>query len=356
MLYKLSRALLFRLDPERAHHVALALLDLAAKTPWANWQRKQVPDSPVSVMGLEFPNRVGLAAGLDKNAEHINSLGKLGFGFIEVGTVTPRPQSGNPKPRLFRLPEAEAIINRMGFNNLGVEAFLENVRKRDYPGVLGLNIGKNFDTPVEDALSDYRKGLEAVHPFADYVTVNISSPNTQGLRTLQQGKLLDDLLGGLKETLLKLDAQSRRRVPLVLKVAPDLEPEEIDAIAKALLRFEIDGLIATNTTLSRKGVEGLAHADEAGGLSGKPLFAASTAVVREFYQRLEGKVPIIAAGGISSGQDARAKLDAGADLMQIYTGFIYKGPALIAEIARSLVKYQPQRFNPSNEEHQVHHT
>jgi len=336
MLYNLSRAILFKLEPERAHHLALSSLDLAAKTPWASWQRRQVPDAPVEVMGLSFPNRVGLAAGLDKNAAHINALGTLGFGFIEVGTVTPRAQPGNPKPRLFRLPEAEAIINRMGFNNAGLEAFLENVRQRDYPGILGLNIGKNVDTPVENALDDYRKGLESVHPWADYVTVNISSPNTQGLRALQHGELLDGLLGGLKETQQTLNANGDRQVPLVLKVAPDLDPDAIDAIAEAVRKFEIDGLIATNTTLSREGVEGLEHAEEAGGLSGRPLMAASTAVVAEFAQRLEGQVPIIAAGGIFSGADAKAKLDAGASLVQIYTGFIYRGPPLVAEIAREL--------------------
>ncbi|MFP4154175.1 MAG: quinone-dependent dihydroorotate dehydrogenase [Halothiobacillaceae bacterium] len=336
MSYALAKALLFRMDPERAHDVALAALDLAAATPWAAWQRRRVPDDPVEVMGLRFPNRVGLAAGLDKNAAHINALGRLGFGFVEVGTVTPRPQPGNPKPRLFRLPEAEAIINRMGFNNLGLERFLENVRKRDYPGILGLNIGKNFDTPVENALDDYRKGLEAVHPWADYVTVNISSPNTQGLRALQHGELLDALLGGLKDSLGRLESGSGRRVPLVLKVAPDLGPADMDAISAALLRFEIDGLIATNTTLDRTGVEGLEHAEQAGGLSGAPLMGPATEVVRAFAARLEGRLPIIAAGGICRGADARAKIEAGASLVQIYTGFIYRGPPLVAEIAQAL--------------------
>lgn len=338
MSYSLARALLFRMDPEKAHDLALKALDIGAATPWGAWQRRQVPDDPVDVMGLRFPNRVGLAAGLDKNASHINALGRLGFGFVEVGTVTPRPQPGNPKPRLFRLPEAGAIINRMGFNNQGLEKFLENVRRRDYPGILGLNIGKNFDTPVEDALSDYRKGLQAVHPWADYITVNISSPNTQGLRALQHGELLDALLGGLRENLDQLDSGAGRRVPLVLKVAPDLEPADMDAIASALLRFGIDGLIATNTTISRSGVEGLPHADEAGGLSGRPLMAAATEVVRGFAARLEGKVPIIAAGGIASGADALAKIEAGASLVQIYTGFIYEGPPLVAQIARTLAE------------------
>ncbi|MGC9456882.1 MAG: quinone-dependent dihydroorotate dehydrogenase [Halothiobacillaceae bacterium] len=338
MSYSLARALLFRMDPEKAHDLALKALDIGAATPWGAWQRRQVPDDPVDVMGLRFPNRVGLAAGLDKNASHINALGRLGFGFVEVGTVTPRPQPGNPKPRLFRLPEAGAIINRMGFNNQGLEKFLENVRRRDYSGILGLNIGKNFDTPVEDALSDYRKGLQAVHPWADYITVNISSPNTQGLRALQHGELLDALLGGLRENLDQLDSGAGRRVPLVLKVAPDLEPADMDAIASALLRFGIDGLIATNTTISRSGVEGLPHADEAGGLSGRPLMAAATEVVRGFAARLEGKVPIIAAGGIASGADALAKIEAGASLVQIYTGFIYEGPPLVAQIARTLAE------------------
>ncbi|MEW6766362.1 MAG: quinone-dependent dihydroorotate dehydrogenase [Pseudomonadota bacterium] len=339
LIYDLTRRALFLLPPETAHDLALEGMRLTMRGPLAAWMRSRVPDSPREVMGLSFPNPVGLAAGLDKNARYIDALGNVGFGFIEVGTVTPRPQPGNPRPRLFRLPKAQAIINRMGFNNLGVEQFIVNVEHSRYAregGILGLNIGKNFDTPVEKAADDYLFCLRRVYPHASYVTVNISSPNTVGLRTLQHGDAFDDLLARLKAEQARLAEQHGRYVPLTVKVAPDLEADEVASIADALRRHRIDGLIATNTTLSREGVEGLPHADEKGGLSGAPVFARSTEIVRQFHAALGGELPIIAAGGIMSGMDAQAKLDAGASLVQIYTGFIYKGPALVREIAERL--------------------
>ncbi|MDD3609878.1 MAG: quinone-dependent dihydroorotate dehydrogenase [Halothiobacillaceae bacterium] len=337
MSYALLRQLLFLLPPEVAHEVSLHSLKLLCRGPIASALRARVPLSPVEVMGLHFPSRVGLAAGLDKNAEYIDALGALGFGFIEVGTVTPRPQPGNPAPRLFRLPAAEALINRMGFNNQGVEYFLEQVCQARREGfLLGLNIGKNFDTPVENALDDYLTGLRAVYPHADYVTVNISSPNTQGLRSLQHGAALDALLAGLTQEQARLTQAHGRHVPLAIKVAPDLSDEEIIDVADALRRHRIDALIATNTTLSREGVEGLPHAEETGGLSGRPVFARSTRVLEKFGQALAGELPMIAAGGIMSGEDAAAKIKAGASLVQIYTGFIYRGPGLIREIAQRL--------------------
>lgn len=337
MSYALLRQLLFLLPPEVAHEVSLHSLKLLCRGPIASALRARAPLSPVEVMGLHFPSRVGLAAGLDKNAEYIDALGALGFGFIEVGTVTPRPQPGNPAPRLFRLPAAEALINRMGFNNQGVEYFLEQVCQARREGfLLGLNIGKNFDTPVENALDDYLTGLRAVYPHADYVTVNISSPNTQGLRSLQHGAALDALLAGLTQEQARLTQAHGRHVPLAIKVAPDLSDEEIIDVADALRRHRIDALIATNTTLSREGVEGLPHAEETGGLSGRPVFARSTRVLEKFGQALAGELPMIAAGGIMSGEDAAAKIKAGASLVQIYTGFIYRGPGLIREIAQRL--------------------
>lgn len=339
LCYDLARRALFLLPAETAHELALETLRLSLRGPLARWMRARVPDSPREVMGIRFPNPVGLAAGLDKNARYIDVLGSLGFGFIEVGTVTPRPQPGNPKPRLFRLPEARAIINRMGFNNLGVEQFITHVEQSPWAragGVLGLNIGKNFDTPVEKAADDYLFCLRRVYPHASYVAVNISSPNTAGLRTLQHGEAFDDLLARLKLEQARLADQYGRYVPLVVKVAPDLEPDEVTAMADTLRRHRIDGLIATNTTLRREGVEGLKYAKEKGGLSGAPLFVHSTAIVHQFYTALGGELPIIAVGGIMSAEDALAKLQAGASLVQIYTGFIYRGPALVREIATTL--------------------
>jgi len=287
-------------------------------------------------MGLNFPNPVGLAAGLDKNGECIDGLAALGFGFIEIGTVTPRAQPGNPHPRLFRLPEAQAIINRMGFNNEGVDNLLKRVSQARYSGVLGINIGKNKDTPVEQALDDYLIGLRKVYSAANYVTVNISSPNTPGLRSLQSGEPLDHLLKGLMAERKLLAAEHDRSVPIAVKIAPDLDSAEVESIANSLLEHGVDAVIATNTTSSRSGVEHLRHGSEAGGLSGRPVMAASTAVVSQLARILNSKLPIIACGGILSVDDARSKLDAGASLVQIYSGLIYRGPALVRELVREL--------------------
>jgi len=287
-------------------------------------------------MGLQFPNPVGLAAGLDKDAAHIDALARLGFGFLEVGTVTPRPQPGNPRPRLFRIVDREAIINRMGFNNVGVDRLVENVRRARYGGILGINIGKNFDTPIERAADDYLACLEKVHPYASYVTVNVSSPNTKNLRQLQQAQELGDLLARLARRRDQLDKAAQRRVPLAVKIAPDLDDEQVAAIARLVEQHGIDAVIATNTTVSRKGVEGLPHAEEAGGLSGAPVRAASTAVVRKVASALGGRVPVIGVGGILSAADAREKLAAGASLVQVYTGLVYRGPGLVREIVRGL--------------------
>lgn len=335
-VYPFFRDLLFRLDAETGHHLSLnslkwlelsGLLKLMLPTPLVK---------PVRVMGIDFSNPVGLAAGLDKNADYLDALALLGFGFVEVGTVTPRPQPGNTKPRLFRLPEAEAIINRMGFNNLGVDHLLEQVQIADTTARIGINIGKNFDTPVEKALDDYLLGLNKVYAHADYVTINISSPNTPGLRSLQFGKALDDLLDALKNAQTALAAEHERYVPMAVKVAPDLSTEELGQLADSFSRFQVDAVIATNTTLDRDAVKDLQNANEAGGLSGRPLFSKSTEVVRQFRQALPADMPIIAAGGISSGDDAQAKLDAGASLVQIYSGLIYQGPALIRDIVKNL--------------------
>jgi dihydroorotate dehydrogenase len=295
-----------------------------------------VPESPVTVMGLAFPNRVGLAAGLDKNAAHIDALAGLGFGFIECGTVTPRAQPGNPKPRLFRLPEAEALINRMGFNNDGIERFLGNVARAAWQGILGLNIGKNFDTPNARAVDDYLACLRAVYARASYVTVNISSPNTRGLRDLQSDDALGALLTSLKKEQAALADAHGKYTPIAVKIAPDLGAAEIEAIARLLVRHRVDGVIATNTTTSRAAVEGARHADEQGGLSGRPLRALSTEVVRTLARALDGALPIIGVGGILSGADAKEKIDAGATLVQLYTGLIYRGPELVAECVRAL--------------------
>lgn len=334
-MYDLARSLLFRLDPERAHGLSLTSLDWAARVKATRLLAGARVDDPVKVMGLSFPNRIGLAAGLDKNADHLDALGALGFGFVEVGTVTPRAQSGNPKPRLFRLPERGAIINRMGFNNLGVDHLVEQVKASRYRGVIGINIGKNLTTSVEDAGDDYLYCLERVHAHADYVAVNISSPNTPGLRNLQFGDHLDELLGRLRSTGTRLDEQSGRRVPLAVKIAPDMDEEEVVLVARALADNGIDAVIATNTTVSREAVQGLAHADEQGGLSGCPVFDASNLVIERLRQALPD-MPIIGVGGVDSGQAAVAKRQAGADLVQVYSGFIYRGPGLVRECARAL--------------------
>jgi dihydroorotate dehydrogenase len=336
MLYRLARPFLFALDAEIAHELTLPSFRLAQRLGLPGLPGRPIPGAPVRAMGLEFPNPVGLAAGLDKNGEYIGALAAFGFGFIEVGTVTPRPQPGNPKPRLFRMPEREAIINRMGFNNVGVDRLVENVRNARFEGILGINIGKNFDTPIERAADDYLACLEKVYPYASYVTVNISSPNTKNLRQLQQADELAALLGQIVKCRDRLARGASRRVPLAVKIAPDLDDEQIGAIAQLAIAFGLDAVIATNTTVSRAGVEGLRHADEAGGLSGAPLRAASTAVVRKLAAALEGRVPIIGVGGILSAADAREKLDAGARLVQVYTGLVYRGPGLVREIVESL--------------------
>jgi len=337
MLYGLARPFLFQLDPERAHRGALRFLDVVCRFGLAGAIAGAIVHSPRRVMGLEFPNPVGLAAGLDKNGEHIDSLAALGFGFIEVGTVTPRPQSGNPAPRLFRVPEARAIVNRMGFNNHGVERLVDNIARARYRGILGINIGKNFDTPNERAAEDYLYCLRKVHAAASYVAVNISSPNTANLRQLQQSDQLDRLLGTLTEENRRLAARHDRTVPLVVKIAPDLNAEEIGRMAASFARHGVDAVIATNTTTSRDGVQGLANGEQAGGLSGAPLKVRSTAVLRELARSLSHRIPIIGVGGIFSADDARDKLAAGASLVQLYSGLIYEGPGLARRIAAELV-------------------
>ncbi len=327
-MYALARELLFKLSPETSHELAIDLIGAGGRLG-LNRLVCQTPRLPVTVMGLEFPNPVGLAAGLDKNGDAIDGFAQLGFGFIEIGTVTPRPQPGHPKPRLFRLPQAEAIINRMGFNNLGVDHLLARVQAAKYRGILGINIGKNFDTPVERAVDDYLICLDKVYPHASYVTVNVSSPNTPGLRSLQFGDSLRQLLEALRVRQEELAVRHGRRVPLAIKIAPDMSDEETVLVARALLETGMDAVIATNTTLSREGVEGLAHADEAGGLSGAPVRDRSTHTVRVLAGELGGRLPIIAVGGITEGVHAAEKIAAGASLVQIYSGFIYKGPALI---------------------------
>ncbi|XQU67765.1 quinone-dependent dihydroorotate dehydrogenase [Cupriavidus sp. H18C1] len=338
-LYPLFRPALFSMDAEDAHHLTLDNLRRAQRLGLAGCLGNRIEDDPRTVMGVRFPNPVGLAAGLDKDGAYIDGLAAFGFGFIEVGTVTPRPQPGNPRPRMFRLPKADALINRMGFNNGGVDAFVTNVnasRWKAEGGVLGLNIGKNADTPIERAVDDYLYCLERVYPHASYVTVNISSPNTKNLRQLQGASELDGLLSALKTAQQRLADQHRRYVPLALKIAPDLDADQIGNIGDALVRHRIDGVIATNTTISREAVKGLPHAEEAGGLSGRPVFEASTAVVRALRAVVGDALPIIGVGGIFDGAQARAKIDAGAQLVQLYTGLIYRGPALVKECAAAL--------------------
>ncbi|MDO9008855.1 MAG: quinone-dependent dihydroorotate dehydrogenase [Thiobacillus sp.] len=335
MLYSLLRSALFSLDPEDAHGFTLASLD-AARSLGLLKLLPRATAKPVHVMGIDFPNAVGLAAGLDKDGAHINALAELGFGFIEIGTVTPRPQSGNPKPRLFRLPAAEALINRMGFNNLGVDNLVRNVQASGYTGVLGINIGKNKDTPNEQAVDDYLACLDKVYPHARYVTVNISSPNTQNLRELQKDEALDALLSAIKLRQSELAQRHGKYVPIALKIAPDLDEAQIAAIAALLMMHRIDAVIATNTTLARDAVAGLPNAAESGGLSGAPVRAASTQVIRTLAHHLKNEVPIIGVGGILSGKDAQDKIAAGASLVQLYSGLIYRGPGLINECVRQL--------------------
>ena len=336
--YPFARPFLFALDPETAHQLAFAALDRAAALGLAQMFAPPVAPVPVTVMGIRFPNRIGLAAGLDKNAQHLDGLATFGFGFLEAGTVTPRPQPGNPQPRMFRLPRAKGLINRLGFNNVGVDKFLDNLEQSSYRGVLGINIGRNFDTGNARAAEDYVCCLRAVYAKAHYVTVNISSPNTQGLRDLQSDHALAPLLALLKAEQAQLAQRHGRYVPLVVKISPDLAEEAIVAIARQLVAQQIDGIIATNTTVARDAIAGLPHAAEAGGLSGGPLRDRATKAIRQLAKALDGALPIIGVGGILSGEDAREKVAAGASLLQLYTGLIYRGPELVAECVDALAR------------------
>jgi len=335
-MYSLIRKALFCFDPEISHELSLEWLGAGNRLGLVKPFVSAASDCPVNVMGIDFPNPVGLAAGLDKNGDYIDALANLGFGFIEIGTITPRSQPGNPKPRLFRLPAVQGIINRMGFNNKGVDHLIEQVKRRKGQGVLGINIGKNFDTPVENAVDDYRICMQKVYPLADYITVNVSSPNTPGLRNLQFGESLNALLGALKEEQRALAEKHERYVPVAVKIAPDMAEEEVRELAESLKALGIDGVIATNTTISREAVEGLEHGDEAGGLSGEPVKDASTQVIAWLSDALGGALPIIGVGGIVSGTDAAEKIKAGASLVQVYTGFIYRGPELVKESVEAI--------------------
>jgi dihydroorotate dehydrogenase len=337
MLFRLAQKALFVTDPETAHHLSLEALKLAHATG-ASALLCTTPQLPTECMGLSFANPVGLAAGLDKNGDYIDALGRLGFGFIEIGSVLPRPQPGNPKPRLFRIPEARAVINRMGFNSKGVDHTVRALERRRYPGILGINIGKNRDTPIEKAADDYLHCMKRVYPFADYLTVNISSPNTEGLRALQGIKLLDQLLSHLCSERNRLADEHGRCVPLLVKVAPDLDNNEIEPMAEVFVQHRIDGVAACNTTLARVGVENLRHGDEAGGLSGAPLKAAADQVLQRFRSHLPGSIALIGLGGITRGEDAADKVRLGADLVQFYTGMIYQGPDLIADSVRAIAR------------------
>jgi dihydroorotate dehydrogenase len=334
-LYPLFRPLLFAADPELAHDVALAGLDAAARLGVARLAAPRLPTAPVDVMGLRFPNRVGLAAGLDKNAAHLDGLATLGFGFLEAGTVTPRAQAGNPRPRLFRLVEAQALVNRLGFNNEGVDAFVASVGRSSWRGILGVNIGRNFDTPNERAADDYVTCLRAVAACASYVTINVSSPNTRGLRELQAEEALAALLARVVAERDRLADRLGKRLPLALKVAPDLDDDALRAIAALVVRARVDAVIATNTTIARDDVRGVRHASEAGGLSGAPLRLRALAAVSVLAKALDGAVPVIGVGGIMSGEDARERIAAGAALIQLYTGLVYRGPDLVAECVRA---------------------
>ena len=367
--YSLARPFLFGLDPETVHDLTLQSLARLQGTPFEWAYRNAMVSDPIELAGLTFPNRVGLAAGLDKNARCIDGLGAMGFGFVEMGTVTPKAQAGNPKPRMFRLPQANALINRLGFNNDGLEAFIANVKRSSFhkggradrkrPLILGLNIGKSAATPIEDAIGDYLLCLDGVYPYADYVTVNISSPNTKNLRTLQSDQALDALLGAIAQRRDHLARQhgqpdgqggvAPRRVPVFVKIAPDLEEAQVDVIARALKRHGMDGVVATNTTTRREAVKGLPHAQEAGGLSGAPLLQASNRVIAQLRAALGKDFPIVGVGGILSAEDAVSKIKAGADVVQIYTGLIYRGPDLVCEAARALKLLRGARANGSQQ-------
>ena len=334
--YSLIKPLIFQFDAETTHDLTLKSLKYAEKSGLLKLYPAAPVCQPRQVMGIAFPNAVGLAAGLDKNGAVIDGMAALGFGFIEIGTVTPRPQPGNPKPRLFRVKEAQGIVNRFGFNNRGVDNLIENVKAANYKGVLGINIGKNFDTPNEKAVDDYLICMRKVYAYASYITVNISSPNTKNLRALQEKEALSDLLATLKQEQLKLAQTHGRYVPVALKIAPDLEHEQVNEIADLLMAHKIDAVIATNTTLARDMVQGMENADETGGLSGAPVREKSTLVIQQLSQRLQGALPIIGVGGILSGADAVEKIAAGASLVQVYSGLIYKGPKLVHDICKSL--------------------
>ena len=335
-MYNIIRNILFSIDAEKSHHLSLNFLRTAERLKILSLFVKAIPDNPVEVMGITFPNPVGLAAGLDKNGDYIDALGALGFGFIEIGTITPKPQAGNPQPRLFRIPEAQAIINRMGFNNKGVDYLVEQVKHCRYKGILGINIGKNAATPAEQAADDYVICMQKVYEYADYITVNISSPNTKGLRDLQFGDSLNRLLETLKNEQKKLQIQYKKYVPIAVKIAPDMDDEAVTQVAKTFLAQEIDAVIATNTTIGREGVEQYSTSQEAGGLSGLPVRNKSTRVIRALYAELGEKLPIIGVGGITDGESAVEKIKAGTKLVQVYSGFIYCGPALISEAAKAI--------------------
>ena len=336
MFYQIMRSFLFMLTPEKAHDLTIKLLKLTSNSVLDIFYRQRVQQRPVKLMGLTFPNSVGLAAGLDKDGECIDAFGAMGFGFVEVGTVTPKPQPGNDKPRLFRLIPAQSIINRMGFNNLGVDNLVENLKKAHYDGIIGVNIGKNKVTPLEKGKEDYLECMDKVYPYAGYIAVNISSPNTPNLRDLQYGAALDDLLAALKDRQLVLEKKYAKYVPLALKIAPDLSDDEIQKIAQSLLKYKIDAVIATNTTLSRDLVNKMPAGNETGGLSGRALTSRSTQVIAVLNKALQGQIPIIGVGGIDSYIAAKEKMQAGASLVQIYTGFIYRGPGLVKEIVTQL--------------------
>ncbi|WP_077342782.1 quinone-dependent dihydroorotate dehydrogenase [Pseudocolwellia agarivorans] len=336
MFYSAIRKVFFKFDAETIHEMTIKALKNTGTTPLRALYCQNVPSKPVTVMGIDFPNPIGLAAGLDKNGECIPAFGAMGFGFVEVGTVTPRPQPGNDKPRIFRIPQANAVINRMGFNNKGVDYLVGQVRKAQFKGVLGINIGKNKDTPEENAKDDYIHCMQKVYNFASYITINISSPNTPGLRSLQYGDALNELLSALKAEQTTLAEKYGKYVPIAVKIAPDLTEPEVESIAECLIANNIDGVIATNTTLSREGVEGLEHGEEMGGLSGAPVKEKSTQVIKLLAKALDNKLPIIGVGGISNGADAKEKIEAGAKLVQVYTGFIYQGPDLIKDVVTAL--------------------
>lgn len=336
MFYPIVRQLLFLLDPEFAHHVSLNTLRTLAQIKLLKKLVKKIPPRPCKIMNLDFDHPVGIAAGFDKNGEFIDTLAALGFSHIEIGTVTPKPQLGNIRPRLFRIPQAQALINRMGFNNRGVDQLISNVKASKYRGILGINIGKNATTPIENAIDDYQHCFAKVYPYASYVVVNISSPNTPGLRDLQSAEHLNHLLFKLKHQQDQLSDQYRRYVPLVIKISPDLSFEELKDMANTFIEYKIDGIIATNTTTSRDGLSGLKHANEQGGLSGKPLSHKATAILQQLNQLIAGQIPIFASGGILSAEDAQQKMDGGASLLQLYTGFIYKGPSLIYDCVKNL--------------------